>query len=168
MDKVGYEPDLIRFATQQGMQQRWSKSQMLRRVFRPRVLGYGAVLLALAMAMVTSLAMRTPLKVDVVRDRATLSRMVAGGKLENVYRLQIMNATETAQHYRISVKGLDGLELASEAQIEIPATESRWVPVQVQLPYGSADSGSHPIYFEVQALEHPAKVEEKSVFLVPR
>ena len=168
MDKVGYEPGLIRFATQQGMQQRWSKSQMLRRVFRPRVLGYGAVLLALAMAMVTSLAMRTPLKVDVVRDRATLSRMVAGGKLENVYRLQIMNATETAQHYRISVKGLDGLELASEAQIAIPATESRWVPVQVHLPYGSADSGSHPIYFEVQALEHPAKVEEKSVFLVPR
>ena len=168
MDKVGYEPGLIRFATQQGMQQRWSKSQMLRRVFRPRVLGYGAVLLALAMAMVTSLAMRTPLKVDVVRDRATLSRMVAGGKLENVYRLQIMNATETAQHYRISVKGLDGLELASEAQIAIPATESRWVPVQVHLPYGSAASGSHPIYFEVQALEHPAKVEEKSVFLVPR
>ncbi len=168
MDKVGYEPGLIRFATQQGMQQRWSKGQMLRRVFRPRVLGYGAVLLALALAMVTSLAMRTPLKVDVVRDRATLSRLVAGGKLENVYRLQIMNATETAQHYRISVKGLDGLELASEAQVEIPATESRWVPVQVHLPYGSADSGSHPIYFEVQALEHPAKVEEKSVFLVPR
>ena len=168
MDKVGYEPGLIRFATQQGMQQRWSKGQMLRRVFRPRVLGYGAVLLALALAMVTSLAMRTPLKVDVGRDRATLSRLVAGGKLENVYRLQIMNATETAQHYRISVKGLDGLELASEAQVEIPATESRWVPVQVHLPYGSADSGSHPIYFEVQALEHPAKVEEKSVFLVPR
>ncbi len=36
------------------------------------------------------------------------------------------------------------------------------------LPYGSAAPRPHPIYFEVQALEHPAKVEEKSVFLVPR
>lgn len=168
MDKVGYEPGLIRFATQHGMQQRWTNSQMVRRVFRPRVLGYGAVLLTLALAMLVSLSTRTPLKVDVVRDRATLSRIVAGGKLENVYRLQIMNATETPQHYRIGVKGLNGLELASEAQVMIGATESRWVPVQVHLPYGNAEAGSHPIYFEVQAIEHPAKVEEKSVFLVPR
>ena len=150
------------------MQQRWTNNQMVRRVFRPRVLGYSAVLLTLALAMLISLSTRTPLKVDVVRDRATLSRMVAGGKLENVYRLQIMNATEAPQHYRISVKGLNGLELASESEILIPATESRWVPVQVHLPYGNADAGSHPIYFEVQAVEHPARVEEKSVFLVPR
>lgn len=168
MDKVGYQRGLIRFATQNGMQQRWTNNQMVRRVFRPRVLGYSAVLLTLALAMLISLSTRTPLKVDVVRDRATLSRMVAGGKLENVYRLQIMNATEAPQHYRISVKGLNGLELASESEILIPATESRWVPVQVHLPYGNADAGSHPIYFEVQAVEHPARVEEKSVFLVPR
>ncbi len=168
MDKVGYQRGLIRFATQNGMLQRWTNNQMVRRVFRPRVLGYSAVLLTLALAMLISLSTRTPLKVDVVRDRATLSRMVAGGKLENVYRLQIMNATEAPQHYRISVKGLNGLELASESEILIPATESRWVPVQVHLPYGNADAGSHPIYFEVQAVEHPARVEEKSVFLVPR
>ena len=59
MDKVGYPRGLIRFATQSGMRQRWTNHQMLRRVFRPRVLGYGAVLLTLAVAMMVSLVTRT-------------------------------------------------------------------------------------------------------------
>jgi polyferredoxin len=60
----------------------------------PRVLIYSVLLIALCIGMMASLVVRTPLKVDIVRDRAALSRIVAGGKLENIYRLQIMNATE--------------------------------------------------------------------------
>ena len=106
------------------MAKRWTQSQMLRRVLRPRVLIYTAVLVALCVAMLASLVVRTPLKVDVVRDRAALSRIVAGGKLENIYRLQIMNATEGEQRYRISARGLEGLEVASEAEVDIGAAES--------------------------------------------
>ena len=168
MDKVGYPRGLIRFATQSGMRQRWTNHQMLRRVFRPRVLGYGAVLLTLAVAMMVSLVTRTPLKVDVVRDRTAIARIVPGGKLENVYQLQIMNATETPQHYRISAQGLEGLTLAPDSTVQVPATGARWVSVQLQIPYGSATPGSHPIHFTVQALEHPAQVQEKATFLVPR
>ena len=168
MDKVGYPRGLIRFATQNGMRQRWTNHQMLRRVFRPRVLGYGAVLLTLAVAMMVSLVTRTPLKVDVVRDRTAIARIVPGGKLENVYQLQIMNATETPQHYRISAQGLEGLTLAPDSTVQVPATGARWVSVQLQIPYGSAAPGSHPIHFTVQALEHPAQVQEKATFLVPR
>ena len=168
MDKVGYPRGLIRFATKSGMRQRWTNHQMLRRVFRPRVLGYGAVLLTLAVAMMVSLVTRTPLKVDVVRDRTAIARIVPGGKLENVYQLQIMNATETPQHYRISAQGLEGLTLAPDSTVQVPATGARWVSVQLQIPYGSAAPGSHPIHFTVQALEHPAQVQEKATFLVPR
>lgn len=141
---------------------------MLRRVLRPRVLIYGAVLAALCVAMMASLVTRTPLKVDVVRDRAALSRIVAGGKLENIYRLQIMNATEGTQRYRIGARGLEGLELASEAEVDIGPAESRWVAVRLQIPYGSAPSGSHAVQFDVQALGKADHVTEKSVFLVPR
>ena len=169
MDKVGYARGLIRFATQNGMVNRWTNHQMLRRVFRPRVLGYGAVLLTLAIAMMTSLVTRTPLKVDVVRDRAALSRLVPGGQLENVYQLQIMNATESTLHYRIHAHGLEGLKVASDTEVQIPPAASVWVPVQLHIPYGSQPAGSHTIYFDVQSVEQPdAKVSEKSMFLVPR
>lgn len=168
MDKMRYAPGLIRFSTQNGVEQRWSQPQMLRRVLRPRVLIYGAVLVLLCIGMLASLVVRTPLKVDVVRDRAALSRIVAGGRLENVYRLQIMNATEGPQRYRIGARGLAGLEVASEPEVEVGPAEARWVAVRLQVPYGSAEPGSHPVYFEVRAQGAAAQVSEKSVFLVPR
>lgn len=172
MDKMQYPRGLIRFTTQnalgQGTGAGAGRDFILSRVLRPRVLVYGAVLVALMAGMMVSLAMRTPLKVDVVRDRAALARIVTGGKLENVYRLQLMNATEQVQRYRIAAEGLEGLALASEPEVEVGPAESRWVPVRLQIPYGSAPSGSHAIHFEIRAVSGDADVREKSVFLVPR
>jgi cytochrome c oxidase accessory protein FixG len=168
MDKMHYPRGLIRFSTQSAMQSGGGKEQILHRVLRPRVLIYGTILLALTMAVMVSLAMRTPLKVDVVRDRAALSRIVAGGKLENVYRLQVMNATEQPQRYRITAEGLEGLVVASDAQVEVGPADSRWVAVRLQVPYGAAPAGSHPIHFDIGTIEGDAHVREKSVFLVPR
>lgn len=168
MDKVHYPKGLIRYVTQNGVVNHWNQSQMLRRVLRPRVLVYTAALVLLCVAILTSLVTRTPLKVDVVRDRATLSRIVAGGKLENIYRLQIMNATESTQRYRIGAHGLEGLEIASDTEFDIGAAESRWVAVRLQIPYGSAPPGSHAVQFEIVAMGGEGKVTEKSIFLVPR
>lgn len=168
MEKMNYPKGLIRFTTQNAMVQGWTRREMWQRVLRPRVLVYGAVLATLCAVLVASLVVRTPLKVDVVRDRAALSRIVAGGKLENVYRLQIMNATEEPQRYRLSAEGLEGLVLASEGEVAVGPAESRWVAVRLQIPYGSAQPGSHPIHFNIGTVNGNAHVSEKSVFLVPR
>ena len=169
MDKMKYPRGLIRFSTQNGMANLWTQAQILRRVLRPRVLIYSSILILISIALVTSLVLRTPLKVDVVRDRAALSRIVAGGKLENIYRLQIMNATETAQRYHISAQGLAGLEVVTDADIDIEPAQSRWVVVRLHIPYGSAPSGSHTVFFDIQAQgPSDAKVTEKAIFLVPR
>lgn len=168
MDKMGYPRGLIRYSTENAVTQGWNRAQLLRRVFRPRVLVYTAILGAVTLAILISLAMRTPFKVDVVRDRTSLARIVNGGKIENVYRVQVMNVTEHPQDYRISVQGLPGLVLASEGTISVDATQSRWVPVRLELPYEAASAGSHAIHFEVEAVNAPGHVSEKSVFLVPR
>lgn len=168
MDKMNYPRGLVRFSTQNGMRNQWTQSQMLRRVFRPRVLVYTSILLALCVVLLASLYWRTPLKVDVVRDRATLSRIVAGGQLENVYRLQVMNATEQAQTYRLSASGLSGLVIATEAQFTVEPAQSRWVSVRLHIPYGSAAPGSHPIHFDIDVVGTDVHVSEKSAFLVPR
>ena len=168
MDKMNYPRGLIRQTTQNGLDGQWTQAQMWRRIFRPRVLVYSGVLLALTVGLLTSLVVRTPLKVDVVRDRAALSRIVAGGKLENVYRIQIMNATEVEQQYRLSAAGLEGLELASDTEVTVGPAESRWVPVRLQIPYGSAAPGSHPVEIHIGAVQGSAHIAEKSVFIVPR
>ena len=168
MDKMNYPRGLIRFSTQTAMDNQWKGSQIWRRVLRPRVLVYAAVLSALCIGLLWSLVVRVPLKVDVVRDRGALSRIVAGGKLENVYRLQIMNATEQPQRYRIAVSGLEGLVLGSDAEVDVGPAESRGVAVRLQIPYGSASPGSHPISFSIGDTAGQAHLNEKSVFLVPR
>lgn len=169
MDKMEYPRGLICLTTQNAVAKLWKQAQVIRRIFRPRVLIYSTVLLALSAAMIASLVLREPLKVDVIRDRAALSRIVAGGKLENVYRLQIMNATESEQRYRISATGLDQLEVVSEQEVSVGPAETRGIAVRLQIPYGSAASGSHPVHFNVDALTAGAgRISEKSVFLVPR
>lgn len=169
MDKMEYPRGLIRLTTQNAVAKAWKHAQVIRRIFRPRVLIYSAVLLGLSGAMIASLVLREPLKVDVIRDRAALSRIVAGGKLENVYRLQIMNATETEQRYRITAVGLENLEVASDQEVTVGPAETRGIAVRLQIPYGSADSGSHTVYFNVDAVTAGAgRISEKTVFLVPR
>ncbi len=168
MDNMQYPRGLIRFTTQNGVAQGWAKSKILRKIFRPRVLIYSAILIGLSIATVVSMGLRQPLKVDIIRDRASLARIVAGGKLENIYRLQVMNATETAQNYRIRVHGLEGIELVEGQSVTVPATDTVGVSARVQIPYGSAGSGSHPIIFDVDAESGQGSVSEHSVFLVPR
>ncbi len=176
MDKVGYDRGLIKFSTQNAMDQGWSWAQTVRRIFRPRVLIYTAVLWSIIIGVGVSLWLREPFKVDIVRDRATMARIVSGGKIENVYRLQIMNAAEETLSFHLQVEGLPGLLLASESAVQVNATESRWVSVQLQVPYDAAPSGSHPIQFHIEARKPFASTDapnvghlrEKTVFLIPR
>ena len=171
MDKMNYPRGLIRNTTENGVAKNLSQSQMLRRVLRPRVLVYVVVLSAITIGMVWSLLARSNFKVDVQRDRGSVARMVGQGMTENVYRLQIMNATEQAQSYAIRLGGLEGARIVPDALVTVDAASSRWVPVRVQVPPGLS-AGSHPIAFAIasQATSStPAdEVVEKSVFLVPR
>jgi cytochrome c oxidase accessory protein FixG len=172
MDKVGYARGLVKYSTEHAMKNGWSKEQTLRHVFRPRVILYIGILLLVVAALLTSLGLRKPYKVDVVRDRSALARIVAGGKIENVYRLQIMNAAETALDFQLSAQGLDDLAWVTDSQVRVAPTESRWVSVRLQLPYDAMPAGSHPIVFHIAMVKEDGHVlselQEKSVFLVPR
>jgi cytochrome c oxidase accessory protein FixG len=172
MDKMHYPRGLIRNSTENGLAQQLSRADMFKRVLRPRVLVYTAVLGAVTLGMVWSLLGRATFKVDVVRDRGSVARTVGQGKVENVYRLQIMNASEQSQSYAIAVDGLADVQLLPDAPIEVAGAGSRWVPVRLQIGPESAaalGSGSHPVLFSVTAQgEASEKVTEKSVFLVPR
>ncbi|MFM2434215.1 MAG: hypothetical protein RL063_194 [Pseudomonadota bacterium] len=182
MDKMGYERGLIKFSTQNAITKNWTRQQILQHVLRPRVLIYAAVITLLVSALAASLWFRTPFRVNIMRDRGVMARFTDDGKIENVYRLQIMNGTENAQHYSLHVSGIKDLEIESEdinqdekaehslhnRSLLVNSTESRSVIVDLKIPEGIVEHGSHKIEFEITDLESGEKVEEKSVFLVPR
>jgi cytochrome c oxidase accessory protein FixG len=167
MDKWGYAHGLIRYSTTNAMEGRWTRIQMLRRTFRPRILVYTGVLSAIILAAAVALYNRVPLKVDVIRDRASMSRDIDGGMIENVYRLQIMNTEEVVHRYRISASGLPGLRVADESVVEVPAAATIMVPVRLRIQSGMTRAGSHRIEFLVHAIEsEQIAAKEKSVFMI--
>ncbi len=182
MDKMGYERGLVKYSTQNAITNKWSHNQMLQRIMRPRVLIYTAILWLIIIGLIASLWFRTPFRVNVVRDRGVMARITDDGMLENVYRLQIMNATESIQNYQLSVSGLKNLELEAESANEsegsddeehsktfkVNPAESRWVVVDLKIPDGTVEAGSHKIQFKIQSIENNEIVTEKSIFLVPR
>jgi cytochrome c oxidase accessory protein FixG len=176
MDKMRYPRGLIRYDTERGLEQGLGAGQLVRRLARPRVVIYTIVLLLIVGAFLAGLAMRSPFKVDVVRDRGALANLVEDGWIENVYRLQVMNATERTQSYRIGVTGLPQLAVDVRGEVQLGPAGSRWVPVAVRIPPAVAASigpGSHPLAFVVERLpqdaaEKPRVVQESSTFMVPR
>jgi cytochrome c oxidase accessory protein FixG len=168
MDKLGYPRGLIRYTTQNALQKHWGGRDIVAHVMRPRVLIYSGILIAITAAMFYGLATRIPLKVNVIRDRATLAREVEDGKIENVFRLQIMNMAEEARRFSIAVSGLDGIEIASEREVEVPPATTRSVATGVRVPPEAGSKGSHRIFFEVKETRHAdVFVREKASFLMP-
>jgi cytochrome c oxidase accessory protein FixG len=169
MDKMGYPRGLIRYDTENGLANGWNRSQLWRRVFRPRVLVYMGILAAITVAVFTHMALRMPLKVDVIRDRGTLGREVEDGLIENVYRLQFINSAESARRFRISVDGIDTIFVASEPEVEVDAAGNRMVPVRVRVQPGKGAPGSNTIRFSIVDTADPSvAIDEKSTFYVPR
>ena len=170
---MGYAPGLIRYSSGNGIEQSLAPRQMLQRVWRPRVLIYGVLLLCASTALVVSMSVRKGFSVDVMKDRGALARVVGKGHVENVYRLQIMNGTESSQQYTISVSGLHGLEMETATQLEVEATGIGSIPVRLTLAPEAAEAyrgRTQPIMFEIQTgpADNVKTAREKSTFFVPR
>jgi len=160
MDRAGLPRGLVRYATSNSLAQNYSRAGIVRRMVRPRVLVYSGLLLAAVSALALALLARVPLKVDVIRDRAALAREVLDEAdqvwIENVYRIQVVNATERGQTYALRAAGLPGLALASEAEFDVPPLGKVSVPLRLRAPARSLPAGSSAITIEVQALADPA------------
>jgi cytochrome c oxidase accessory protein FixG len=190
MDKMGYPKGLIRYTTENALARGYDTKAMWKRVLRPRTLVYTAMLLAIVGAAAGSLAMRNPLKVDVIRDRGSLAREAAPGVIENVYRLQLMNTDEKSRDLAIRAEGLPGLKVVGvEQPIALGAGATKLVALRLQAvldgnaendartkrehnerdQQGELSPGTHKIEFIIQAVDDDKVVRhEKSSFIIPR
>ena len=115
-----------------------------------------------------TLASRPLLRVDVLRDRGSLSREAADGRIENAYTLRVMNLAEAPRDFRIAVSGLPGVEIVGPARFSSEAGSIRAVQLTVAAPPDAAPGGVRPIAFEIRAEQDAAtRVVEKSTFVLP-
>ena len=166
MEKAGMAKGLIRYSTERALQEHYAAQGIGRHVLRPRVMVYAGILTALCVALTVALSLRVPLKVDVIRDRGSLAREVEDGRVENTFRLQVMNTAEDARTFVVSASGLPDLQVASEPTFELPGASTRSVSLRLRARAEDVPPGSTRIMINVKSADAPAiEVSEKTVFL---
>lgn len=168
MDKMEYPRGLIRYSTENAVKKHWGRKEIIGHVLRPRTLIYGGVLALVSLAFVWGLASREPLRVDILRDRTSLAREVEDGMIENVYRLQIMNMTETSRSFRLDVSGLRDARINGTESINVGPAATQSVTVQVLVPGDAGKPGANEFFFVISPEDAPnLELREKTTFLMP-
>ncbi|MGE5491626.1 MAG: cytochrome c oxidase accessory protein CcoG [Actinomycetota bacterium] len=165
MIKTGAPTGLIRFMSEDQLAGQSRPTSPLK---RPRVMVYASLLLVFSALGAWTLADRSLLRVDVLRDRGALLRETAEGTIENAYTLKLMNLDDSPRDFAIEVSGLPGIEIVGPREFPVEAGSIRPLPVTVAVPAGGAVSGIQPISFRIAAKDGPAaSVEERSSFVLP-
>jgi cytochrome c oxidase accessory protein FixG len=162
MDKMGSPRGLIRYTTQHAL------DHAATHIFRPRVLVYGALLAALVVGFVVAVAMRSPVALDVIRDRKSLYQLTDDGNVDNVYTVRILNKSEHAQRVVLEASGASPLTLLpASREYAVPSGAVYSVPVRVRRA-AYEPLGAETITLTVRSLDDPAvRAETEARFLAP-
>ncbi len=165
MDRIGAPRGLIRFASENELNGRSTASGWRQ---RPRLAVYAGVLVAVAGLAAWTLAERSLLRVDVLRDRGALARETADGRIENAYTLKLVNIADRPRRFTVAVAGPLPLEIVGASEFAVGAGSLVPVAVTVAAPAGEQRAGIVPIRFAVSAVDDPAlRVDEASSFALP-
>jgi len=162
MDKMNYPRGLVRYTTEHSLNSKETH------VIRPRMMVYGALLMVLIGALVSSMALRTPIILDVIRDRNSLYRELPGDLIENIYTLKVINQSNDERVFKLSVEGVQGIHLdgvSDEVVVDGGGVLSLPVRVRVDREYAQ---GIMNIDFVVEAMDDSGDIRvEDSRFLGP-
>jgi len=144
MDKMGYPRGLVRYTTENALEDKKS------RIMRPRLIAYFAALVMMIGTFAWAINDRMPLNFDAERERTELYQVTRDGLISNVFTLTIRNLDDQDHTYQLSVSGLPSLALDSD-MINVPAGESRLEVVTVTANPDDLQQPSHDIVFSLQA-----------------
>lgn len=180
MDKMKYPRGLIRYTSENAMKQGLSRKEAIKHLFKVRTVVYVVLLCILVTGLITSLALRSTTRLDIVKDRGILGRYAPGDMIENVYRIQITNMTE--QPHTFVLKAIDTEVQDPEVQIDIrgktktnqlivPAFGSEWVPITIHAPMSKNAPGNYKMRVQASSVDHgdetPIVIDQKTTFFVP-
>ncbi|WP_338064408.1 4Fe-4S dicluster domain-containing protein [Thermomonas flagellata] len=160
MEKMGYPKGLIRYDTQNGIDGKPT------RVLRPRIFVYGTLLVLLLAGWIAGVTLRSPLSVEVLRDRNALYRETADG-LENSYTLKLINKTDQPVAYRLRLaQAPAGAHLSRvPPEVVLEPQQVLNLPVTVVAPEGPR--GRAPLRFELESRDGRVRKSVDSSFFGP-
>ncbi|CCN48919.1 putative Cytochrome c oxidase cbb3 type,accessory protein FixG [Vibrio nigripulchritudo MADA3029] len=125
MDRMGYEKGLISYTTEHRL------SGHKTHIMRPKLLGYGVVMILMTGLFLFQIASVEPAGMSVLRDRNQLFRMNSEGLVENTYTLKIINKTQERQEYTLSVEGLSDIRWYGAQTVHVNPGEVLNLPLSL-------------------------------------
>ena len=162
MDKMEYPRGLIRYTTENQLE--GNKTNVL----RPKLLGYGAVMLLMIGLFAYVIVSRTPLELDIIRDRNQLYGHTPDGLVDNTYTLSILNMGQTPQEYQISANAEVQLQFLGNTTVSIEPGDLRNLPVRIAIDPAYLPNVNIPVEFEVCSADGRVSVSEETRFIGPR
>ncbi|GAB5414585.1 MAG: cytochrome c oxidase accessory protein CcoG [Congregibacter sp.] len=163
MEKMSYEPGLIRYTSEHELE--GGKTHWL----RPRVVGYIVVLSLMCGVFGYNVFSRIPLELTAMRDRNTLFVETEDGRIDNIYRLHIVNMDKQAHEFLVTIDGLAGAEIVGTESLVLAASEDRELNLRVRAPASSLNTPNVDLNFTVIAKDAPKiKAISESRFMGPR
>jgi len=151
MEKIGKPRGLIRYTTENALEGRPTH------ILRPRLFVYIGILTLVTGLLFWAILSRTPLEIDIIRDRSALYTENQMGLIENVYRLKVINMDQQAHDFEITVEGIDDISLVGKSPlvVHVESGDVEDVPVRVQVDPESIHARSSQIFFNVVASDKP-------------
>ncbi|QFI53312.1 cytochrome c oxidase accessory protein CcoG [Aeromonas simiae] len=125
MERMGYAKGLISYTTEHKLAGHSTQ------VARPKLIGYGLVMLVMLGVFAYSAMSIMPMGLDVIRDRNQLFRENGDGLVENTYNLKILNKTMRPQTFRLAVEGLPDYQWYGPREVTLKSGEILNQPVSL-------------------------------------
>ena len=162
MDKMNYPRGLIRYSTEHAM------TGAKTHVVRPRVLVYAVLLSVLIGAFVFALVTRTPVALDILRDRNRLYNITPMGLVQNVYTLKVMNKDQNEHTFMVSVSGVSEMNIEGKTEFSVHSGEVLSVPLRVVIDPELLTKATTEITFKLEAKDDARlTLEERTKFIKP-
>ncbi len=112
--------------------------------------------------------MRSPVSLDVIRDRNALFRLTDDGNVDNVYTVRILNKTEHPQRFVLEARGASPLTLIAKQTEYQGAVGSGVFPPIAGAASRLRTLGPETIVITLRSLDDPRVVTETDArFLAP-
>jgi len=165
MQSLGWGNGLVRYTSEKQAAGEPS------RIWKPKTVAYGLVLLAAASALGWSVGHQAPLEMSVVQMRQPLFVRLSDGRIQNNYELHLENKTDEPLRLAIMMHGLAGAELdvGRLASLELPPQRSLRVVARVRWQSHHDIKGSRSFFFDVipQRRRDVGMVSAPATFYLP-
>jgi cytochrome c oxidase accessory protein FixG len=161
MDKMGYARGLVSYTTENTLAGgKWTWK-------RPKLIAYAMAMLVMCVLFVVVLWNRVPLSVEVIRDRGALFQQLADGRIENVFRLRIINMDNQAHDFSVHITGLPAATLLPDQAVNVGSGDIHDLLLRVQIDAAQLHSINQAFTVRVSSEDGQLQDATESRFIGP-